>query len=81
MGRILQAEAIANTLGQQQRVLAEKPASEVVIAEERHPLALHDKQEELRIVLTRPLVEPCAPEVLQVGPYTLEHPCIQLHAW
>ena len=73
MGRVLQAEAIASTLGQQQRALAEKPGSEVVIAEERHPLSLHDKQEELRIVLTRPLVEPCALEMLQVWPRTM-HP-------
>ena len=74
MGRVSQAEAIASTLGQQQRALAEKPASEVVIAEERHPLSLHDQQEELRIVLTRPLVEPRALEVLQVGPDHLGTP-------
>ena len=47
---------MAKTIGQQLQQLDSLGGNEVKVADEKHTLSLADKPEELRIVLTRPLV-------------------------
>lgn len=65
----LQAEAMAGTVGQHLRPLAELPDSEVKVADEKHNLTMANQSEEVRIVLTRPLVAVRSEEILQVCNY------------
>ena len=63
------------TVGHPLKPLAELPPQEVRVAEEKHTLAVGEATEDLRIVLTRPLVAACSKAVLEVTNFLL---CSQL---
>lgn len=54
------------TVGHRLQRLAELPPQEVRVADEKHSLPFNDTSEDLRIVLTRPLVTACKKAVLEV---------------
>lgn len=56
------AAAVGRSIG----LVSEKPAEEVVVAEERHLLSVGGEPQELRVVLSRPLVQPRDAALLQV---------------
>ena len=63
----LQMDSMTATVGQSLQPAELQPQAEIVIAEERHLLSVSGKPEELRIVLTRPLVQSHQEAVLEVG--------------
>ena len=62
----MQAETIAETLGQMPRPLAERPAHGVVIAQEKHTLTVGEAPVALEVVLSLPAVELSSDAVLKV---------------
>ena len=70
----LQAESMEATVGHPLKPLAELPPQEVRVAEEKHTLSVSEATEDLRIVLTRPLVAACSKAVLEVITSLLAQP-------